>query len=99
MPERRAVVARELTKLHEESVRGTLAELAALGRAWIGEITLVLGPRGSVPAATLDEAAIDARIDAELARGRRAKDIAEQLALETNQPRRALYARVLGRKR
>ncbi|HEY4120722.1 MAG TPA: ribosomal RNA small subunit methyltransferase I, partial [Byssovorax sp.] len=98
-PQRRAVVARELTKLHEESVRGSLAELAALDRAWIGEITLVLGPSAPAAAATLDEAAIDARIDAELARGRRAKDVAEQLALETNQPRRALYARVLARKR
>src|SRR5690606_25127975 len=42
-PERRACVARELTKLHEELVRGTLAELAARTEPWRGEMALVLG--------------------------------------------------------
>ena len=37
-PDRRAAVCRELTKLHEEVVRGPLAELAA--RAAAGELTL-----------------------------------------------------------
>ena len=44
--ERRAVVARELTKMHETIYRGTLAELAALAQADAnfrrGEITLVV---------------------------------------------------------
>jgi 16S rRNA (cytidine1402-2'-O)-methyltransferase len=102
MPARRAVVARELTKLHEELLRGTLAELAELAtlREWLGEVTLVLGP-------SVDETAqaqgpspeeLDRRIDQELARGRRAKDIAEALAMETGRPRRELYARVLARR-
>ena len=44
-PTRRAAVARELTKVHEEVVRGTLAELAdaAANRPWLGEVVLVLG--------------------------------------------------------
>lgn len=43
---RPAVVARELTKVHEEFARGTLAELAARYREKPprGEITLLIGP-------------------------------------------------------
>jgi 16S rRNA (cytidine1402-2'-O)-methyltransferase len=45
MPERRAVVCRELTKRFEQVERGTLAELGARFREPPrGEITLVLGP-------------------------------------------------------
>lgn len=41
---RRAVIAREMTKKFEEVIRGNLEELAELGksRRWKGEITLVL---------------------------------------------------------
>jgi 16S rRNA (cytidine1402-2'-O)-methyltransferase len=43
---RHAVVAREVTKIHEEFLRGSLAELrdAARRRAPRGEITLLIGP-------------------------------------------------------
>jgi len=101
MPEREAAICRELTKLHEELLRGTLAELSELGknaREWLGEITLVLGPRVHVSAPRLSEAEIDARIDEGLAKGRRAKDIAEALALETGQAKRELYTRVIARR-
>jgi 16S rRNA (cytidine1402-2'-O)-methyltransferase len=45
-PERQVAVCRELTKLHEEVVRGTAAELAARygAEAPRGEIVLVVGP-------------------------------------------------------
>jgi 16S rRNA (cytidine1402-2'-O)-methyltransferase len=45
-PARQVAVCRELTKLHEEVVRGTAAELAEryAGEAPRGEIVLVLGP-------------------------------------------------------
>jgi 16S rRNA (cytidine1402-2'-O)-methyltransferase len=45
-PDRPACVARELTKVHEEFVRGSLDQLARLGGesyVWRGEITIVLG--------------------------------------------------------
>jgi 16S rRNA (cytidine1402-2'-O)-methyltransferase len=99
MPDREAVVARELTKVHEEAVRGTLAELAAVEREWLGEVTLVLGPAKEGSRAAMDDAAIDARIDEEIARGRRAKDVAEALAIESGRPRREIYARVVERRR
>jgi len=45
-PERQAAVCRELTKMHEEVVRGSAAELAEryAGTAPKGEVVLVLGP-------------------------------------------------------
>ena len=51
-PERRAVVCRELTKTHEEIVRGTLGELADWASDGVlGEITVVLA--GATPKADL----------------------------------------------
>ena len=43
LPERAVTVTRELTKVHEEVLRGTAAEvLAALGERTRGEFTLVI---------------------------------------------------------
>jgi 16S rRNA (cytidine1402-2'-O)-methyltransferase len=48
-PQRRVAVCRELTKLHEEVVRGTAAEvLARLGDPVRGEIVLVLEAHGGL---------------------------------------------------
>jgi 16S rRNA (cytidine1402-2'-O)-methyltransferase len=94
---RPAAIARELTKLHEELSRGTLAELVRryeAGDAPRGEITIVAGP-------PLDEAPDMARADALLEKAlafmpvRAAADlVAEALDL----PRRAVYARALQQK-
>jgi 16S rRNA (cytidine1402-2'-O)-methyltransferase len=98
-PGRDAVVARELTKVHEEIVRGTARALAEGERAWIGEITIVLGEAGAEAAEpAIDEAEIDRRIDEALAASRRARDIAEEIALVTRMPKKDAYARVVKRK-
>jgi 16S rRNA (cytidine1402-2'-O)-methyltransferase len=95
--ERPACVARELTKLHEEWARGTLAELATRFEDGArGEVTIVLGgaPTGEAPAAVPGPPAdLDARIAALAAEGRGAREIAAALARETDLPRRELYAR------
>jgi 16S rRNA (cytidine1402-2'-O)-methyltransferase len=98
-PERRACVARELTKVHEEYVRGSLAQLAEGGREWQGEIAIVLGPH--VPEAreaTIDDTSLDARIDEGLARGEHAKTLAERLAAWSGRPKRMIYERVVSRR-
>ena len=98
-PARQACVARELTKLHEEFIRGSAAELAAQEREWLGEVVIVLGPHD--PAAreeTVTDSALDARIDAELAAGAHAKGLAERLAAWSGRPKRLVYERVLARK-
>jgi 16S rRNA (cytidine1402-2'-O)-methyltransferase len=43
-PERPVAVCRELTKLHEQVLRGSAAEVAAALTAPRGEVTVVLGP-------------------------------------------------------
>lgn len=98
-PHRRAAVARELTKLHEEVVRGTLSELAArfAENEPRGEVTIVLGA-AEARAEVVDEAAIDARIDRELGSGRSPKDTADVVAAWSGRPRREIYARVVGRR-
>jgi 16S rRNA (cytidine1402-2'-O)-methyltransferase len=94
-PDRRACVVRELTKLHEEAVRGSLAELARVERTWRGEITVVLGAFSPEAREAIDEGAIDARIREELGRGLHAKAVAEKIAAWSGRPRRELYARVV----
>ncbi len=45
--DRLASLSRELTKMHEETIRGRLSELVAIDRergSWKGELVLVLGP-------------------------------------------------------
>jgi 16S rRNA (cytidine1402-2'-O)-methyltransferase len=91
--ERTACVARELTKLHEEIARGTLAELAdRFGGEVKGEVTLVVA--GQVTASA-DPDGLRPRVREELAAGRSARDIAADLHAETGVPRKALYAIVL----
>jgi 16S rRNA (cytidine1402-2'-O)-methyltransferase len=97
-PGRPAAVCRELTKLHEQVHRGTLAELANED-SWRGELTVVLGEldasavEQTEPAAP-DEEALDARIEALLETGTPTKMIAHELAVWSGLPRRELYARV-----
>ncbi|NBW12502.1 MAG: 16S rRNA (cytidine(1402)-2'-O)-methyltransferase [Caulobacteraceae bacterium] len=90
---RPAAVTRELTKLYEEAIRGTLAELAADPRcdAPKGEIVIVIGP-GAVEAASAAD--VDAALTEALARlptGEAASEVAGALDL----PRKALYRRAL----
>jgi 16S rRNA (cytidine1402-2'-O)-methyltransferase len=91
-------VARELTKLHEECVTGSLADLAAryAGAQPKGEIVIVVGPLPEAAQASDEE--LDAALDEALARlspSRAAAEVAERL----NIPRKRAYARALERSR
>ncbi len=99
-PTRLVAVGRELTKLHEEMIRGTLSELAAsLDDALLGEVTVVLGAAPPRDAVTHDDEAIDARILVELSKGHRAKEAADIVAAWSGRGRREVYARVVALKR
>ncbi|GAT08326.1 16S rRNA methyltransferase [Mycolicibacterium novocastrense] len=92
--DRRAVVCRELTKTHEEIVRGRLDELADWAADGVlGEITVVLA--GAVPKADLETlvAAVHKLVDD----GARVKDAcADVIAANPGSPsRRELYDAVL----
>lgn len=94
-PERGAVVCRELTKLHEETVRGSLRELAAHEPDWRGEIAIVVAAQSDADATPgPSDEEIDRRIRAELARGQSAKDVASEVAAWSKLPRREVYGRV-----
>ncbi|CAA9351831.1 MAG: 16S rRNA (cytidine(1402)-2'-O)-methyltransferase [uncultured Gemmatimonadetes bacterium] len=81
--ERRVCVARELTKMHEQFVRGTLADVAAryADTEVLGEIVVVVAGR-SVDAAAegqVDELAARSVADALLAQGQSPSAIAREL--------------------
>jgi 16S rRNA (cytidine1402-2'-O)-methyltransferase len=89
--DRRASVCRELTKLHEEVVRGTLEELAALYAVTAprGECTLVVAGASEEQAGEVVD--LEAEVRALLAQGERPRDVAARLAIKTGKPRRQLY--------
>jgi 16S rRNA (cytidine1402-2'-O)-methyltransferase len=94
--DRDAAVAREISKLHEECVTGTLAELAAryAETAPKGEIVVVVAP--PAPAADASDEELDRALDDALQRmspSRAAADVAERLHV----PRKRAYARALER--
>jgi 16S rRNA (cytidine1402-2'-O)-methyltransferase len=98
-PGRRALVARELTKLHEELLEGALCDLAerCAGREWLGELTIVLAPHEPETVRIADDE-LDRRIDEALAAGMRPRDVAERVALESGLSKRDVYQRVLARR-
>lgn len=92
--ERQAAVARELTKLHEELRRGSLAALADHYRTAgppRGEVAIVIGPPSAHPAEGVD---LDAALRERLRRGS-LRDAVAELAEETGLGRQALYRRAL----
>jgi 16S rRNA (cytidine1402-2'-O)-methyltransferase len=98
--ERRACLARELTKEHEEFVRGPLGALAAryAEARPLGEVTLVVeGAGAEALAEAWDDEAVAEEADARLARGVSARDAAHELAALTGRARRDVYRLVLAR--
>jgi 16S rRNA (cytidine1402-2'-O)-methyltransferase len=94
-PERDAVVCRELSKLHEEALRGSLRELAATQREWLGEIVLVLGEAPERPPAGSTDEEIRARARSLVESGASVRAVADHLAEITGRSRREVYALAL----
>ncbi|WP_374158972.1 16S rRNA (cytidine(1402)-2'-O)-methyltransferase [Mycobacterium sp. G7A2] len=93
-PDRRAAVCRELTKTHEEVVRGTLAELADWAADGVlGEISVVLA--GVVPSA--DPESLVEEVNRLVGAGMRVKDACAQVVEATAgaPSKRELYDAVL----
>jgi 16S rRNA (cytidine1402-2'-O)-methyltransferase len=97
--DRRASLGRELTKLHEEHVRGTLGELAAryAEAPPRGECTLVIA--GGSSAGSGEEVDIEAELRALLDAGVGPRDAAARLVVRTGKPRRVLYQFALALRR
>lgn len=89
-PDRRAVVAREITKLHEEFVRGTVAELAErFAEPPKGEIVLVL--EGAPPPSEVGDERIRVVLAEARAGGASTRDAADEAARRLGVSRRRAY--------
>ncbi len=94
---REVVIARELTKLHQEVLRDTVARLAArIDEALLGEVTVVLAPAG-VSRGELAAQQAARVLDVVLDDGLKPREKARQLAELTGRPARDIYAK-LGRR-
>lgn len=89
--ERRIAVCRELTKLHEQIHRGTLAEVRAEFEAQQprGEITLVIA--GGEPESEWDEDSVREAMSQRISQGERRSEAAREVAAAAGWPRRAVY--------
>ena len=90
-PTRRAAIAREMTKLHEEVLRGTLADLAAAldVREVIGEIVVVLEGVPFTP--DVDDAAVRAALVEQFNGGASTRDAVDYVAELLDVARREVY--------
>jgi 16S rRNA (cytidine1402-2'-O)-methyltransferase len=91
-PDRRVVVARELTKLHEEVWRGTLAAAVDVfaGRELRGEVVVVMAGSSVTAAIPTDDDLAEA-VQRGLDAGGTVRDVAGEVALELGVPRRRAY--------
>ena len=96
-PGRRISLCRELTKLHEETIRTTLSGAVALYREKEprGEYVLVVAgaPRQEAPALTLAEGV--AMVQSLRQQGQRMKDAVRRVAEDTGLSRNELYQAAL----
>ncbi len=94
--DRPAAVCRELTKLHEQVHRGSLAELQEEfeNEKVRGEVTLVIA--GARPSPAWDKRSVKQAMRQRLAEGQRRSEAAKQVAAEAGWPRREVYRLVEG---
>jgi 16S rRNA (cytidine1402-2'-O)-methyltransferase len=89
---RRLALCREMTKLHEEILRGTASELLQklADKKWTGECTVVIAPGDEEPVEISDET-IQIRFDELVRQGLSRKDAIQKLIRETGRSRNDLY--------
>lgn len=97
-PGRRAAVGRELTKLHEEIVRGETGALAEryAGREIKGEVVLLVGPREEPVQLLIDEESVRERLAEAITAGATRRDAVRDVAQEMGLPKNEVYRLSLG---
>ncbi|HTE85955.1 MAG TPA: 16S rRNA (cytidine(1402)-2'-O)-methyltransferase [Dehalococcoidia bacterium] len=88
--DRRIAVCRELTKLHEETLRGTISELLARDVEPRGEYTVVIEGSPPPPEAQVDKHALG-RLSELWRQGASAREATTRLSAELGLPRKRLY--------
>lgn len=95
--DRRAVVVRELTKIHQEVLRARLSELPSrLAEEVLGEVVVVIEGAAQAPAADIE--ALGLRVEELSAAGMPRKEAAARVAEEAGVSKRALYEASLRRR-
>lgn len=90
---RKAVIARELTKLHEEYIRGELTELVHLdAKTLLGEMVLII--EGNHQIETIDLTSLIPEIN-QLAKSKSKKDIASELSEKYHLKKNDVYRFIL----
>jgi 16S rRNA (cytidine1402-2'-O)-methyltransferase len=90
--ERQAVVAREMTKIHEEIARGRVVDLVEHFKGDVkGEVVIVIAGAGNDSGDELSEERLRELVCDEVAKGRSAKDISTALAGALGLPRKKIY--------
>jgi len=91
-PERRAVLARELTKLHEEIIGGTLDELSQhVARLGVkGELVLVV-EGAQRQSRSWDDETLEQALETALDRGISRRDAVIEVVATTGEPKRRIY--------
>ncbi len=92
-PEREVAVARELTKVHEEFVRGTVVEVRDhfVAHPPRGEVTVVVGPSAAEADEGSDEEAARSLARSLLERGLRASEVAQEVSRHAGVSRNTAY--------
>ena len=92
-PERAVVVARELTKLHEEVWRGRIADAASWAGAGDirGEVVLVLGGDEETAPDAVADAVLEAALADRLGSGARTRGVVDEVAAAFGVGRRRVY--------
>lgn len=94
---RKAVIARELTKINEEYIRGTLSELVEIDEATLkGEMVVLV--EGNKEELTIDDDKIIKRVGYYIKLGHSKKDAIELVAKELNVPKNQIKKLVLNEK-
>ena len=96
MGDREVVIARELTKLHEEFVRGRVSEVMELlrERPPKGEVAILVAPAPASAASSMP-AVVDLLRDSLASGTISLKDAVRKIAMETGRPRSEVYAEAL----
>jgi 16S rRNA (cytidine1402-2'-O)-methyltransferase len=101
-PGRRAALARELTKIHEEVLRASVEDLrdALASRELKGEVVLLVGPPEKAPGGRantvrVDEEAVAERVSALVSAGASRKDAIRNVAAETGAAKNTVYGIVV----
>jgi len=99
MPDRDICVARELTKIHEEYIRGKASEVISRLEHIVvkGEVTVIV--KGASNNTTLDQGSLEERADSLLHSGHSRKDVLHVLTQETGIGRNEIYKMLIRMKK